>query len=193
MLSFDNFLTLSIEEQNKVLNDYELIKEMVKQNINERRYAHSLSVAEVSKELAKCHGVDENKAYLAGLLHDCCKFPDSDTSGVLEAYLKKYDPEKLNGIYPAYHSWVAPYYLKEKLNFNDEEILNAIYNHTICNSDDKLSKILYIADKREPLRGIKTEEIEIAKKDLDLAYRMISEDVYKYVKEKDGRVIKNSN
>ena len=60
-------------------------------------------------------------------------------------------------------------------------------------SHDKLSIILYIADKREPLRGIDDEIAEIAKKDLMKAYELLDHDVERYLKEvKNERFIKNS-
>lgn len=188
-VTFDNFLSLSIDEQNQIFNDFDLLKLLVKKNISEHRYLHSLSVANTCKELALCHDVDSNKAYLAGLLHDCCKFKDES---ILLEYLNKYDKDKINGCIGAYHSWVAPYYLKEKLNFSDKEILNAIYNHTILNSEDKLSLILYIADKREPLRGINDALLEKAKVNLIGVYKELVKDVEEFVKSKNERFIKNS-
>lgn len=191
-VTFDNFLTLSKEDQDSIFNDINLLKELVrKNNISKHRYEHSLSVAELSKELAMCHNVDPNKAYLAGILHDVCKFVDSDTSGYLESVLKKYEPDKLNGITGAYHSWAAYYYLKEKTNFNDEEVLNAIYNHTICMSDDPLSLIVYIADKREPLRNINDNVVDIARKDLKEAKRVLDISVKEYIEGKNGKYFKD--
>ena len=191
-LSFDSFLSFPSSIRKAIINDYDYLTEMVRQNINEHRFNHSLSVAKTARELAKIHGVDENKAYLAGLLHDCCKFPDSETNGVLEEYLKYYDPDKMNGIYGGYHSWVGPYYLKEKLKFHDKDILNAIYNHTILNSRDKLSMIVYIADKREPLRNIDDGIIDIARKDLHKAYVLLKKDVEDYIRSNDERFVENS-
>lgn len=191
-LTFDNFMSLPSKTRKEIINNPEYLKIMIKKNVSEHRYNHSLSVAQTSKELAKLHHVDENRAYMAGLLHDCCKFPDSDKNQVLEEYLKYYDPDKLNGVYGAYHSWVAPYYLKEKLNFHDSYVLNAIYNHTICNSKDKLSKILFIADKREPLRQIDDNILQIAYTDLDLAFSLLENDIKRYLEEKNERFIKSS-
>ena len=189
-LSFDNFLLLSTEEREELIKDYDALKIMIRKNLSERRYLHSLSTADTCRELARCHGVDEEKAYLCGLLHDCCKYDDKDDPKVLmESYLKKYDPEKLNGLYPAYHSWVAPYYLKEKLGFADEEVLNAIYNHTICTSTDKLSLILFIADKREPRRGIEDGILELAKQDLEKAYEVLNENIKEYLESRNERFV----
>ena len=192
-ITFDNFMSLDSKCRKIILNDPELLKEMVRKNIKPKRYAHSLSVAEVSKKLALCHNVDPDKAYMAGLLHDVCKFPDSDESKILEEYLKYYDPDKLNGVYGAYHSWVAPYYLREKCNYHDSDILNAIYNHTICTSRDRLSLILYIADKREPLRNIEDDILKIVEKDLHKAFSLLEENVKRYIKEvKNERFVENS-
>ncbi|MDO4197359.1 MAG: bis(5'-nucleosyl)-tetraphosphatase (symmetrical) YqeK [Erysipelotrichaceae bacterium] len=191
-ITFDNFMTLDADSRKELLKDREFMKQLVKKNMKKSRYLHSLSVADTCEMLAECHGVDPDKAYMAGLLHDVCKFPDEKTSGVLEEYLKKYDPEKLNSIQGGYHGWVAKYYLIEKCDYKDEEILNAIYNHTICNSDDKLSLILYIADKREPLRKIDDDILEIAKYDLYRAYEMLKDDVEQYVRGKNEGFVKNS-
>lgn len=195
-ITFDNFYSLDSKLRKQYINDIDVLTSMVKQNVSEHRYAHSLSVANVCRDLAFKHKVDPDKAYLAGLLHDCCKFPDSDTSGVLEEYLKYYEPSRLEGEfaheYGCFHSWVAKYYLKEKLNFHDKDILNAIYNHTICESRDKLSIILFIADKREPLRNINDDILKIAEKDLFKAYYLLQEDIKKYLEEKNERFIASS-
>ena len=188
-ITFDNFYSLDSKTRKEYINNPEVLKQLVKNNVSDHRYLHCLSVAEVCKKLAIKHSVNPNKAYVAGLLHDCCKFPDEETSNIQEEYLKYYDPEKLNGMKKIYHSWVAKYYLKEKLNFHDKDILNAIYNHTVCNSKDKLSIILYIADKREPLRNIDDNILDIAEKDLYRAYDLLKEDVKAYIEEHDGKFV----
>ena len=192
-ITFDNFYSFDSKKRKAFINDVEVLKQMVKNNVSEHRYLHSLSVGDVCKKLAHKHSVDENKAYIAGILHDCCKFPDDDKLNVLEEYLKYYDPEKLTGKYKdafgAYHSWVGKYYLKEKLNFHDSDILNAIYNHTICESRDKLSIILYIADKREPLRKINDNILDLAFINLYEAYDKLRWDVKKYIESNDERFI----
>ena len=188
-VTFDNFMSLDSKDRRTIINDPELLKELIRKNLSTHRYEHSLSVARLCVELARRHKVDINKAYMAGLLHDVCKDLDHE---VIHDYLRYYDSNKLNGIYGAYHSWMARYYLREKLNFHDKDILNAIYNHTICNSKDKLSLILYIADKREPLRNINDGIVEIAYNNLYKAYELLEVEVEKYLKEKNERIIKDS-
>ena len=53
--------------------------------------------------------------------------------------------------------------------------------------------ILYIADKREPLRGVEDDILDIAKKDLKKAFGLLSIDVERYITEvKNERFIENS-
>ena len=56
------------------------IKDWLKENLNDERYRHTLGVADCAKELALKFGVNPDKAYLAGLLHDCAKCLDKETS-----------------------------------------------------------------------------------------------------------------
>ena len=190
LLSFDTFMLLDHKDRKIVLNDPELMKIMVEKNLKPSRYEHSLSVADMARKLAIIHHVDPDKAYMAGILHDCTKYLSEEEH---DSYLKYYDPDKLNYPIGTKHSFSAKYYLKEKLNYHDKDILNAIYNHTICNSRDKLSVILYIADKREPLRQIDDEIALLAEKDLFEAYRRLDHDVERYLKEvKNERFINNS-
>lgn len=53
--------------------DYTEILKWLKDNLNEERYIHTLGTAECARELAKKYRLDSEKAYLAGLLHDCAK------------------------------------------------------------------------------------------------------------------------
>ena len=183
-------MTYESKLRKKIINDPELLKIMISKNLKKTRYDHSLSVADLSRELAKIHHVDPDKAYVAGLLHDCTKYLDIEKQ---DEYFRYFDPDKLDCQAPVKHSYSAKYYLKEKLNFHDKDILNAIYNHTICNSRDKLSIILYIADKREPLRNVNDGIVELAKKDLYKAYDALLKDVERYIKEvKNEGFIKNS-
>ena len=189
-ICFDDFMSYDSKLRKKIINDPELLKIMIKKNLKKSRYDHSLSVADMAKDLAKIHHADPYKAYIAGLLHDCTKYLSNDEH---DSYFRFFDPDKIDYPEPIKHSFSAKYYLKEKLNFHDKDILNAIYNHTICNSRDKLSMIIYIADKREPLRNIYDDIAELAKKDLYKAFEELSKDVERYIKETGNeRFIENS-
>ena len=47
--------------------------EALRERLTEKRFIHSLNVADTSKELALIYGCDPEKAYTVGLIHDCCK------------------------------------------------------------------------------------------------------------------------
>ena len=51
------------------------LRKQVKKALKEdkMRYRHTLGVADTSACLAMRYGVDMQKAYIAGLLHDCAK------------------------------------------------------------------------------------------------------------------------
>lgn len=59
--------------------DYDVLLAILKKRLNEKRYYHSLCVADEAKRLAVKYGADPEKAYLAGLLHDITKnAPDEE-------------------------------------------------------------------------------------------------------------------
>ena len=47
--------------------------ELLRSRLDEKRFVHSLNVAESAAHLARKYGEDEKEAYIAGLLHDCTK------------------------------------------------------------------------------------------------------------------------
>ena len=176
--SFGNFDKYPEILKDYLFEDVDLLKELVSKMMSLKRYEHSLSVAEYAKKLSKHWHLDENKAYLAGLLHDVTKSFSEKENDII---LKKYDKKHLNAPKKVKHSYTAKYFLKE-LGFKNEEILDAIYNHTICLKDDNLCKIIYIADKREPLRHIEDNITELAYCDLDLAFETLKKRVEDYLK-----------
>ena len=59
--------------------DYTEIKCWLKDNLNEEKYYHSLETADNARKIAQIIGYkDEEKAYYAGLLHDCAKCIEKD-------------------------------------------------------------------------------------------------------------------
>ena len=66
------------------------IKEKLKEMLTEKRYRHSLNVAESARKLAAMYGADEEKAYLAGVVHDCAKYFKTDK---VDRYVEKYNIE----------------------------------------------------------------------------------------------------
>ena len=60
----------------------------LKTNLDDERFEHSLGVADKAKELAEKFGEDSQKAYLAGLIHDCAKcLSKQDTEEILSNHI----------------------------------------------------------------------------------------------------------
>ena len=108
-----------------------------------------------------------------------------NVSLVIDDLLKKHnDLDKLNAKPKVKHSYTSKYYLLDELGIDDKDILDAVYNHTICNSVNPLALIIYIADKREENRGINDDIVATSHKDLKLGYEMLQKDVDRYLKSK---------
>ncbi len=56
--------------------DFEKYESIIKERLSEHRFIHSMNVAKRARELAKIYGLDEDKAYLTGILHDITKETD---------------------------------------------------------------------------------------------------------------------
>ncbi|HIS36191.1 TPA: bis(5'-nucleosyl)-tetraphosphatase (symmetrical) YqeK [Candidatus Scatousia excrementigallinarum] len=128
----------------------EEIKQWLKDNLNEERYIHSLGTAECARELADKFDLDKDKAYTAGLLHDCAKcFSNEKLLKIIQTNLNVEEAEMLN--YKTLHAPVSAYYAKEKFGVYDKEILSAIRWHTLGQIDmSDFEKIIFLADKIEP-------------------------------------------
>lgn len=146
------------------------IKEKLIEDIGEKRYKHSLRVSELSKDLAEKYDVDKDKAFLAGLIHDCAKYNE-------EAYIRNLNIDissyKISSIKdPVLHSFLGAEVAKKVYNISDKDILGAIKYHTTGKAAmTKLEKIIFIADAIEPNRNFEgIDKIrKLANNDLDKA------------------------
>ncbi len=149
--------------------------EMIKQELDEDRIKHSLSVAKLAKELALIHGVDDEKAYALGLIHDYFKHK---TSSSLRPYLSEDERQQPDYLH---HAYGLAHYISKVYYVRDREFLKAIYHHVTGNSGHKLAQILFIADKSEPLRHYPTEIYrKMAKTSLNHAVARIKKDIEEF-------------
>lgn len=126
---------------------YDEIKEILQKKLNDKRYFHSLCVADEAKRLAEKYGADPEKCYLAGLVHDVTKNASDEehlqifkTFGIILTDIEK-NAKKL------WHAMSGSVYLKCFLNIDDGEIIDAVRYHTTAKADMSLTaKILYLAD-----------------------------------------------
>lgn len=130
--------------------DYTKILKWLKENLNEKRYIHTLGTADCAKELAAQFGLDVDKAYLAGLLHDCAKcFSNEKLLDIIREHLNVEECEMLN--YKTLHAPVSAYIAETEFGIKDKEVLSAIRWHTLGRIGmTDFEKIVFIADKIEP-------------------------------------------
>ena len=125
----------------------EKYKNIIKKMMSEKRYLHSVSVSSVAAKLAKRYNYDEEKAAIAGILHDITKeMPDEFHLELFERHNVKLDEiEKISK--KLWHSISGSLYIKENLNINDEEILKEVEYHTIARKNMTLiDKIIFLSD-----------------------------------------------
>lgn len=127
--------------------DYEALKVILQKRLNEKRYYHSLCVADEARRLAEKYGGDIEKAYLAGLLHDITKnAPDEEHLKIFKEFGIILSDVEQNAK-KLWHAMSGALYVKNILGINDPEIIDAIRYHTTAKADmSPLAKILYLAD-----------------------------------------------
>lgn len=118
------------------------------------RYEHSLAVAKVAVFLNE-HlnlGLDSEKVYLTGILHDYAKFESFDN---FKKISEKYDLDSklLKESHKLYHAFFGPLFVKDELGIDDFEILNAIRYHTTGKENmSTLEELIFLADYIEENR-----------------------------------------
>lgn len=102
------------------------------------------------KELANKFNLNSEKAYMAGLLHDCAKcFSNEKLLDIIHQHLNVEECEMLN--YKTLHAPVSAYIAEKEFQIDDKEILSAIRWHTLGKLDmTDFEKIVFLADKIEP-------------------------------------------
>ncbi|MFH1541506.1 MAG: bis(5'-nucleosyl)-tetraphosphatase (symmetrical) YqeK [bacterium] len=128
----------------------EIIVKKLQALLDQERFEHSLRVEQTAIELAKKFGVSEEKAGLAGLLHDYARQFDRPQ---LLVQAKKHaltidpvsqqEPKLL-------HAELSAHLVKHDFGISDPEILSAISKHTLGSpAMTDLEKIIYLADHLE--------------------------------------------
>lgn len=148
--------------------DYNNYKEILRSRLQEKRYIHSLCVADEAKRLALKYGADINKAYIAGLLHDITKnTPDSEQLQIFSDFDIMLDDITKNS-YKLWHAVSGAAYIENVLNIKDSEIINAVRYHTTAKADmNLLEKILYLADFTSSDRDY--EDVDIMRQKVDIS------------------------
>lgn len=122
-------------------------KKFLKERLSQKRFHHSLCVADECRKLALKYGEDPEKAYYAGLLHDVCKELPADeqremviNSGI-QYYREELETRSLH------HAIAGAYFVKNDFGIEDIDIINSIRFHTVGRSGmSRLEEIVYMGD-----------------------------------------------
>ncbi len=137
----------------ETMNKEEIIKKLIKE-IDGKRFLHTMGVADTAAMLAVKWGYDMDKAYIAGLLHDCGKgMSDADKIKYCDkhnlevSFVESENPSLL-------HAKVGAHLAEFKYGISDSEIISAIRWHTTgCVGMKMLDEIIFAADYIEPNRN----------------------------------------
>jgi predicted HD superfamily hydrolase involved in NAD metabolism len=140
----------------------------------EHRYAHSVRVARAASTLARKHGVNAEKARLAGLLHDLARLYTPERL-IAEAEARGFAISAVEREHPMLlHARLGAAIARERFGIDDPAVLSAIEKHTTAADEmSPLDTVVYLADSLEPARRFaeRPELWELALTDLDAALR----------------------
>lgn len=172
---------LSIEESMLILE----------QRLSRKRFEHSVQVARVAAEMAQAYGLDEEKAYMTGLLHDYAKglsgaelLKIAEENSLIEDDLERRVPDLL-------HAVVGACLLESEGKVEDPEMLQAIRLHTMGSEQmTEFDQVIFLADMIEPGRDYPgLERLQcLAMRDLDQAMLFALDSTIRYSLEQ-GRLL----
>jgi predicted HD superfamily hydrolase involved in NAD metabolism len=163
------------------------IKNILKERIPKERYLHMISTAVTAKDIAITNKYKKPEdAYIAGLLHDVVREdePLESLEKVEELGIKD---DAINE--RTAHAFLGAHIAESEFGITDTDILFAIKYHDSVLSDKatKLYKIVYLADKMEPLRKWHNPKfIESAKKNIDDGFKELLQYNVSYAIDKFG-------
>lgn len=157
----------------------------LKKELDRQRFEHTLGVERTAREMARVFGEDEEKAALAGLLHDCAKC--MPLSQMIKASRNVDVDPVMKASKALMHAVAGRCVAQEVYGVQDEAVLDAIRWHTTGRANmTRLEKIIYLADviepNRKPYPGL-DELRALCMQDLDAALRMALRMSLEHVKE----------
>ena len=155
----------------KIMN-LDKYKEIIKNNMGEYRFNHSVNVSHEAGILAEIYGADVDKAKLAGMIHDATKefSPEYQLQIIGESGIILDNIELVNK--NLLHAISGCAYAESVLGITDTDILNAIRYHTTGRANMSiLEKVIYMADFTSAERKFEGvgELRQVARQDLDKA------------------------
>lgn len=170
--------------------DQDKALKIVKEQLTEKRYEHTLGVMKTAIELAENNDVDVKKAELSAIFHDYAKFrPKEEMASIIVE--QNMPTQLLQYHHELWHAPVGSYLVKTEVGITDVDILQAIRFHTTGNKNmTKLDKIIFLADYIEPGRHFPgVDQVrEVAAKNLDEAVIMALKNTIKFLLDKNQMI-----
>lgn len=173
------------------------IRKKLKDTLSKHRFTHTKGVAYTAANLAMRYDYDIEKAFIAGLLHDCAKSMPEEQMVKLclknDVEITEFEMQAQYLLHAKAGSIIA----KKEFGINDKEILSAIKYHTTGHDNmTMLEKIIFVADYIEPHRKELPNMASIRKacyEDLDLGVYMIARDTLEYLKSQNKAIDETTN
>lgn len=167
------------------------ITEKLQYMMPSKRFKHSMGVKDAALKLARRYGADEEKAIIAGLIHDCAKgLSKEDLLKLAEEFGIVIDDVQRTEV-KLLHAPIGAEIARREFGIDDDEILKAIRYHTTgCKNMDLLTKIIYVADYIEEGRRFpEVQELRrIAFINLDAAVIMGMDLTIQYIISENGLI-----
>ncbi len=161
--------------------------------LSEERLNHSISTALFAEYLCMHYGLfkNSNKCFFAGLVHDIAR--EYDYEHCLDVLSEEgIDIEEWEKKRPVLlHGKVGAVILERDFGIRDREVLDAVATHVTGKAGmGVLSKIVFVADYLEPLRGFVSqgERRAVLNTSLDEAVRLVLDGIFSYLK-KEGKPV----
>lgn len=137
-----------------ITKSYDEMRAILEQRLSPGRYRHSLGVADTAAALARRFGMSEERARVAGLLHDCARAYETAQLPA-EARRRGIPVGKIEAAMPLLlHAYVGAYLIYEVYGVDDAVVAQAVWRHTVGGENmTALDKIVYFADMIEPSRA----------------------------------------
>ena len=127
--------------------ELDYLRRYIRPLMTDYRYRHSLGVEKQAVKMARRFGADQQKAALAGILHDVCKDMPKGAllqnileSGIINGIDFKASPQLI-------HSYAGALYLQSHMDIHDTEVIEAVRYHTTARAEmSLLETVVYLAD-----------------------------------------------
>lgn len=150
------------------------IESIIQQRMREKRYLHSKSVADICVQLGELHGLDVNICYQMGMLHDISKEMPYEKAHI---WMQHHMPTYLDTKPAIWHGYIGAYVVRHIFIGMDSHVAHAISKHVLGDVNNDYDRVLFIADKLDPLRGYDTNhQITLCKRDLKAGFDLVKKE-----------------